>query len=378
MEHKVIIVGGGIAGLCAAIALQKIGIEAKVYERSIEPTVAGAGIIIAPNALQALEPFGMADEIVRAGKASDGFHLLSDKGQTLTHLSIPSGFQKMYSIHRKDLHHLLLSVLQPDTVVWGKECTKIEQDDHHVRITFHDGSEAEGTILVAADGIHSIVRKQLFTGNFYRYAGYTCWRGVISSDGIPELSEDFIETWGTKGRFGIVPLPKNQVYWYALINSQANDARLSNFTPNDLYDHFKDYHKPIPSLLKNTESHQIIHRDIVDIVPMQRFYLNRVIFIGDAAHAVTPNMGQGACQAIEDTRVLAECMKKYTDFRQAFEEYDIHRRKRIEKISNQSMMFGKVAQADNPILTSVRNGLLKWTPKSVFQSQANHIYKFQL
>lgn len=376
MKHKVIIIGGGIAGLCAAIGFQEIGIDVKVYERNEEPTVAGAGIIIAPNALQALKPYGIADQLIRSGKQSNGFRLLTDKGKAINQLTVPEKYQKMYSIHRKDLHHLLLSVLHPGTVEWGKHCTQVKQDDNDVHIQFSDGSETTGDILIAADGIHSVIRKQLFQNDDYRFAGYTCWRGVVSAENLSNMN-DFIETWGTKGRFGIVPLPHHQIYWYALVNAAANDTHYSRYTAADLYHHFKDYHDPIPSLLKTTKDHQMIHRDIVDIVPMKQFFVQRILFIGDAAHAITPNMGQGACQSIEDARILAKCMQHHSDFHQAFVTYEAKRRKRIDKISNQSWMFGKVAQLDNPLLATLRNRFMKYTPQSMYLRQAHELYQFQ-
>lgn len=118
--NNVIIIGGGIAGLCAAISLQKIGVDVKVYDKNIEPTVAGAGIIIAPNAMQALEPYGISKKIKKFGNESDGFNLISEKGDIFNQLIIPACYPKMYSIHRKDLHQLLLSELREGTVEWGK------------------------------------------------------------------------------------------------------------------------------------------------------------------------------------------------------------------------------------------------------------------
>ncbi|MCI2255806.1 FAD-dependent oxidoreductase [Domibacillus sp. PGB-M46] len=378
MSQTILIIGGGIAGLCSAITLQQMGMKVKVYERNTEPAVAGAGIIIAPNALQALEPYRISDEIIRQGNPSDGFHILSDQGRTLTQLSVPSGFGSLHSIHRKDLHHILLSALPPDTVEWGKQFLQLEQKDNHVRVAFSDGSQAVGDWVVAADGIHSNIRKQIFQKDTYRYAGYTCWRGVVSVDGLPCLSHRFIETWGTKGRFGIVPLPKNKVYWYALINARQSDPRVANYSTKDLHRLFQNYHDPIPSLLLKTTSHDMIHRDIVDIVPMERFYLDRVVFIGDAAHAITPNMGQGACQAMEDARILAECLRIQSNYQGAFADYDAKRRERIKQISNQSWKIGKIAQSESFLFTSVRNRLMKHAPKRISHNQAQRLYKFQL
>ncbi|SCC22978.1 FAD-dependent monooxygenase [Bacillus mycoides] len=376
--NNVIIIGGGIAGLCAAIFLQKIGVDVKVYDKNIEPTVAGAGIIIAPNAIQALEPYGISKQIKKFWNESDGFNLVSEKGSILSKLTIPTCYPKMYSIHRKNLHQLLLSELQKGTVEWGKECVKIEQNEENaLKILFQDGSEALGNILIAADGIHSIVRKQATQRDGYRYAGYTCWRGVTPTHNL-SLTNDFIETWGANGRFGIVPLPNNEVYWYALINAKARDPKYKAYTTADLYSHFKNYHNPIPAILKNASDVNMIHRDIVDITPMKHFFDKRIVFIGDAAHALTPNLGQGACQAIEDAIILAECIKNNAHYRQAFIEYEQKRRNRIKKISNTAWNIGKMAQMESKPLIILRNQVMKRIPKWISEKQAHELYSFHL
>ncbi|UYX54520.1 FAD-dependent monooxygenase [Bacillus thuringiensis] len=376
--NNVIIIGGGIAGLCAAISLQKIGLNVKVYDKNIEPTVAGAGIIIAPNAMEALEPYGISKQIKKFGNESDGFNLVSEKGSILSKLTIPTCYPKMYSIHRKNLHQLLLSELQKGTVEWGKECVKIEQNEENaLKILFQDGSEALGNILIAADGIHSVVRKQVIQSDGYRYAGYTCWRGVTPAHNL-SFKNDFIETWGTNGRFGIVPLPNNEVYWYALINAKARDRKYTAYTTADLYNHFKSYHSPIPDILNNASDVTMIHRDIVDITPMKQFFEKRIVFIGDAAHALTPNLGQGACQAIEDAIILAECIKNNAHYRQAFIEYEQKRRDRIIKISNTAWKVGKMAQIESKPLTILRNQVMKRIPKWISEKQAHELYSFHL
>lgn len=378
MSQTVLIIGGGIAGLCSAITLQQIGMKVKVYEKSAEPNVAGAGIIIAPNALQALEPYGISDEIIRQSNPSGGIQILSEQGRPISELAIPSGYGTLHSIHRKDLHRILISALPPGTVEWGKQLQQLEQKDHHVRVTFRDGSHAVGDLAVAADGIHSNIRKQLIPKDTYRYSGYTCWRGVVSADGLPGLSRRFIETWGTKGRFGIIPLPNNKVYWYATVNARQADPHMANYTTKDLYRLFKDYHDPIPDLLFNAASHDFIHRDVVDIAPMERFYSDRVVVIGDAAHAITPNMGQGACQAIEDARILAECLRIHSNVQEAFADYDARRRGRIEEISKQSWKVGRIAQSESFLFTRIRNQLMKHAPKQIYRNQAKRLYEFHL
>lgn len=373
---KVIIIGGGVAGLCSAIALIRQGFEVKVYERSPEPTEAGAGIIIAPNALQALEKINMATPIMQAGLGNDGICLMSDKGRKISKLVVPHGSYKMYSIHRKDLNAILYSALPDATVEYGKECVFTEQNKHEVKAIFSDGSEDSGSLLIAADGIHSPVRNQLNTQHRYRFSGYTCWRTVISTETISNLSGEFIETWGTKGRVGIVPLPHQKAYLYVMINSEENDPEFAQYTVDSLVRRFEKYHQPIPKLLKLIKPKQMIHRDILDIVPMQCFYSNRIAFIGDAAHAFTPNLGQGACQAIEDAILLAQSISDHNHYQDAFAAFDASRRKRIEWISNQSWTLGKMAQFDHPLMAMFRNTFMKYTPKSLYQKQFHDLYKF--
>src|SRR5690606_39244155 len=276
MAKPIIIVGGGIAGLCAAIALQQLGVEAIVYERNREPTVDGAGIIIAPNALQALSRLGISEKIMANGYESSGFHILTDQGEFITKMLVPEGYQHLYAIHRSELHRHLLEALKPGTVYWSKKCKRVDQDHSGVTIYFEDGSTVEGSLLIAADGIHSPIRKLIFPDTKYRYAGYTCWRG-ISDLPTPEFTQQkqaFIETWGKKGRFGVVYLRGQQVYWYALVNAKASDSLLASYSLGDLYRRFEHYHSPIPYILKHTQSNRIIHRDVIDIVPMHQFYSN--------------------------------------------------------------------------------------------------------
>src|SRR5690625_650625 len=375
---KVIIIGGGIAGLCSAISLVRKGIEVKVYERSLTPTEAGAGIIIAPNALQALEKIDMATSIMKAGLENDGICLMTNKGRKLSKLAVPKGSYKMYSIHRKDLNTLLSSALPDGTVKYGKECVSIAQSEHKVTAFFSDGSEVSGSLLIAADGIHSSVRNQLANQPDYRFSGYTCWRTVVSTKTISNLSGEFIETWGTRGRVGIVPLPNQKVYLYVMINSKESDLKFSQYTVEDLVQRFENYHQPIPELLALMNLEQMIHRDIFDIIPMQSFYLNRIVFIGDAAHAFTPNLGQGACQAIEDAILLAESISNHRQYQDAFAEFDVSRRKRIEWISNQSWILGKMAQFDHPLMALFRNTFMQYTPKSLYRKRFNDLYKFPL
>ncbi|MDO1449087.1 FAD-dependent monooxygenase [Rhodocytophaga aerolata] len=373
------ILGGGIGGLCTAIALQKKGFQVNIYESAPVLKALGAGLGLAANAVKALTDLGMGEELLQAGAVLTSFEILAENGKLITKTNSLEVSKKFgtdnVTIHRADLHHLLVQQLQPHTLVLGKACKDFEQSSTGVRIFFKDGSEAKGDYLIAADGIHSVVRKKLVPGSVPRYAGYTCWRAVI--EGQPEgfHKQKATETWGSKGRFGIVPLSQNRIYWFACKNAPYQDTHYAKFTTKELSDNFKDYHQPIPNILAMTTDEQLIWNDIIDIKPIKQFAFGKVLLCGDAAHATTPNMGQGACQAIEDAVILANCMSVYaTDLEKAFQVFEQKRISRTTRIVNTSWQLGKVAQLENKLLLSLRNTLLRLVPASANNKQLQFLY----
>jgi 2-polyprenyl-6-methoxyphenol hydroxylase-like FAD-dependent oxidoreductase len=373
------ILGGGIGGLCTAIALQKKGFQVKVYESAPQLKFLGAGLGLAANAVKALMDIGIGHELLQSGRVLSSFEILEENGKVITRTDSLKVSEKFgtdnVTIHRADLHRILLSYLQPQTLELGKTCKNIEQSAAGVRVFFHDGSEVKADYVIAADGVHSIVRQQLIPGSKPRYAGYTCWRAVI--DGLPSgfHSHRATETWGTKGRFGIVPLSNNRIYWFACKNAPYQDKKLAQFTTKDLLRNFGNYHQPIPQILEMTSDEQLIWNDIIDIKPVKQFAFGRILLSGDAAHATTPNMGQGACQAIEDAIVLANCMAVYSsDIEKAFKVFEQKRISRTARIVNTSWQLGKIAQLENKLLSGIRNGLLRLVPPSANEKQLQFLY----
>lgn len=374
-KRTFLIVGGGIAGLTTAIALQQIGEEVQVYERFPAVLPAGSGLTIAPNALKALERIGLANEIIQQGQiCRSGMSILSEKGTLLSELNdLDYGFP-MISIHRAQLHRILLNALKPGTVILGKACLNITYEPSKVIVTFEDQSKAIGDYLLAADGIHSVIRKQLFTDQELRYAGYTCWRGVADCWPETQQPDRFTETWGPQGRFGVIPLPDEKTYWYALLNGAAKSRLFANYRLKELLAIFGTYHAPIKQILSSTTDDMVIHNDIYDIAPLPRLTDGRTLLLGDAAHAITPNLGQGACQAIEDGIELARCLQQHLYAQSAFSHFEKIRTKRTSIISMRSLSMGKLAQLENPLLCCLRNGLMRLVPPSIQTKQLDLLY----
>jgi 2-polyprenyl-6-methoxyphenol hydroxylase-like FAD-dependent oxidoreductase len=373
------IVGGGIGGLTLAIALQRKGFDAAVYEHAPEIKPLGAGLGLAANAVKAFFEIGIGDEVLEAGQVIKMMRIKDTEGNVLTEtdsveLSAKLGTINNFTIHRADLHNVLLGQLRPGTLHLNKACIDIKQQSNGVTLRFNDGTETQASYVVAADGIHSPIRKKLVPAATPRYAGYTCWRAVI--DDVP-AGFDFYETsetWGAGGRFGVVPLSKRRVYWFACINAPANDPRMRAFTIDDLRAHFSNFHNPIPELLARTQNDQLIWSDIIDIKPLTRFAFGNVVLMGDAAHATTPNMGQGACMAVEDAATLANCIEDYATPEEAFRMFEAKRIGRTTRIVNNSWTLGKAAQLQNPLLVALRNLAVRLTPPRVTEQQVRFLH----
>lgn len=363
------IIGGGVAGLSAAIGLSALGKEVRVFEQAPLLKGAGAGFGLAANAMQAFAYLGLREEVEQIGFYTDSYTILDQRGRTLIApdtQKISSRYQQLnFSVHRADLHQLLLGRVA-DIVVLGKRLKQFEETGTAIELAFEDGERARCRYLIVADGVHSAARQQLLPNASPRYAGYTCWRATISNQSIGLLKGS--ETWGRNGRFGMTPLVGDRIYWYACINATPANPVYRGYTVSDLVSRFGDYHAPIPELLAATGDEDLLWNDIIDIKPLGHFAYGRILLIGDAAHATTPNMGQGACQALEDVVVLCDEVSRRTNVEEAFLRFEKRRLTRTRYITETSWWIGKSAQLAHPWLIGFRNTLLRHMPAAWAQA----------
>jgi 2-polyprenyl-6-methoxyphenol hydroxylase-like FAD-dependent oxidoreductase len=377
-DKKFAIVGGGIGGLTLAIALQKKGFQVTVYENASEIKPLGAGLALAANAVKALAEIGISDEVLKAGKVLKYLRIKDTRGKILSEtnseaISRKFGIVNNFTIHRADLHRVLISLLNPGTLKLGKGCLDFTTDSSGVTLQFDDGTTAHADCLIACDGIHSAIRKKLIPTSYPRYAGYTCWRAVVDPAPSNVDMAETSETWGPGCRFGIVPLSDNRLYWFACINAKEKDPAMRAMRVPDLQQHFKNFYAPVGDILAQTQDHKLIWSDIADIKPIHQFAFGKVVLLGDAAHATTPNMGQGACMAIEDAAILANCIENYSTPEETFIQYEKKRIERTTTIVNNSWKIGRVAQLENSLLIGLRNALIRATPVSFAEKQLKFI-----
>ncbi|SDN80331.1 2-polyprenyl-6-methoxyphenol hydroxylase [Psychrobacillus sp. OK028] len=378
---KIAIIGGGIGGLCAAVTLQKQGFAVQVFEANPTFQPVGAGIGIGSNALQALMEIGVGENVFANGHVLHTQIFQDECGKFLNTIDF-TVLKKLYgqeniTIHRADLHRTFLEALKPNTLHFNKKCLSIVQKDHQVTVHFEDGTTQTSDLLIAADGIHSPIRQQLVPGSVPRYAGYTCWRGITENKGrVDEYTST--ELWSTKGRFGMAPMKGGLVYWFACMNTTARNPQLQDLTSKEIGGIFKHFPEVVSNLIFTTPVENILHHDISDIKPLRQFVFGRVVLLGDAAHATTPNMGQGAGQAIEDAIVLGNGFKQFEHVDKVLAFYEDKRVARTAKVIRLSRQIGATAQIQSRPVTRIRDFLFPFIPSKVLMGRLKFLFDVKL
>ena len=362
---EVVIIGAGIGGLSLGIALKKQGISVKIYEATSEFKVVGAGIILGCNAMQVYRELGLIDQLKAKGNSLTRLSITDERLHKMSSVSLDSFVERYqvgnYAIHRADLHQILLSQFNKGEVILNKRM--IELDSENNKVQFEDGEIKSYEVLVGADGIHSQVRQRMFGKNFkLRTAGQICWRGVLEYEMPAEYRNEFREAWGKGTRIGHGQINDKQVYWFALINSSNKPE---SFIGTEWRKHFMDFDPMLQVLLEKTTDADIHVGALTDLEVMDKWYRDNICLIGDAAHAMTPNMGQGAGQAIEDALALARFLSgNKANVEKGFSDFQHYRIKKVNQIVNNSWRIGKLAHTKSSLMISLRNFLMKMTPES--------------
>jgi 2-polyprenyl-6-methoxyphenol hydroxylase-like FAD-dependent oxidoreductase len=346
------VVGGGIAGLAAAIGLRRVGWQVRVMERAAVLDDAGAGISVQANGMRALDVLGVGDAVRAVGAAQGGGGIRIPEGKWLSHMDAEAAARilgsPVYSFLRADLHRVLRSALPADCVVTGVTVDEVVRT---------------ADLVVVADGVHSRMRAQLFPDHPGAvYAGTTVVRGVTSAPVQTEVDID--QTWGRGAEFGSTRLLDGRVEWHAAYNA-AEGVRHDDLLP-EMARRFGRWHAPIPALLAATEPGAVLHHDVYELwTPLPAYVADRVVLVGDAAHAMTPHLGQGASQALEDAVCLAAYLGSEATMDAALIRYDRERRPRTQAVVGAARQTGRIGQQlQGRFAVALRNAGIRITPSS--------------
>jgi 2-polyprenyl-6-methoxyphenol hydroxylase-like FAD-dependent oxidoreductase len=376
---KGIIIGGGIGGLTTAIALAQKGIETTVYEQAAALNEVGAGIWLAPNGLNVFNKLGFVNEIISAGNFLDQIQVVDTNSKIISAIDGQKVAKKhnfnTVAIHRATLQRILSSKLSGESIVLGKRFKAYSQMNDTVKVDFEDGNSAEADFLILADGIKSKGRLQINNNTDLRYSGQTCWRFVTEFN-FPKTEQGHMyEMWSNKKglRVGYSAINANEAYVFITNYEKAGGKDNPFSLKQDLLSLCKDFPEIVKKLISTVSAEKIIRNDIFDFKPVSNWVDGKLALLGDAAHATTPNLGQGACQAIEDALVLAEQLAAANNIETGLANYQSKRIAKATFITNTAWKFSQITNTSG-FVKSLLKLLIRITPESINEKQLDKIY----
>lgn len=353
---RVLIVGAGVAGLALARALGDRGITAEVVERATGWEATGAGLYLPGNAVRALGELGIGAAVAARANPIARQRILDRRGRLLADIDVDrmwEGVGGCVAIHRAALHELLRQTTAEVPVRLGTSVTDLE-DGEAPRVSFSDGSSGSYDLVVGADGVHSTIRSLALGGPPTSYVGQASWRFV--ADDFPDVT-DWTVMLGRGRTFLTVSLGRAFVYCYADVNTMDPAGARSE----DWRDLFADFAEPVPRLL--AQAAEAYFAPIEEVVP-PAWSAHRVVLVGDAAHASSPNMAQGAAMAVEDALVLAEMLSADQPVDRALAGYVQRRQARVAWVQAQTHRRDRTRS----LPTTVRNLTLRLAAERIFRA----------
>ncbi len=348
---KVAIVGAGIGGLTAAIAMHRRGIEVEVYEQSAQIGEIGAGVSLSPNAIKAFRALGLDRQIAAIGFESDNQVVRAwNSGDVLSKVFRKGVYQKEFgapylSVHRADLVEVLRQQLPDHAIHLNARCTDVETAGNVARARFADGAEIDADLIVGADGIRSAVRQSLFGQDKPRFTGSVCWRGLVPLDAFPPglISTDLTLYMGPRSHVIHFMVRRGTlINFVAHVETDAwtQESWTQECDRSEVMETFAGWHEPLLRLLGSSERYY--KWALYDRDPLDRWSKGRVTLLGDAAHAMLPHIGQGACMAIEDGYALADFVSQHPeDLAEALRQYERLRLPRTRRAVLEARARGK-------------------------------------
>ncbi|EPF83304.1 monooxygenase [Acinetobacter gyllenbergii] len=370
---NIAIVGAGMGGLTAGIALKKFGHQVTIYEQAAEILPVGAAISLWSNGVKCLNYLGLTDQIQALGGQMESLAYVDGLSQqTMTQFSLSPLYkevgQRAYPVARADLQQLLMQQFGLEDIKLGMKMTEIESHQDDVTLHFQDGSQITADLLIGADGTHSLTRKFVLGYQVERrYAGYVNWNGLVDIDEAIAPAMQWTTYIGEGKRVSLMPVAQNRFYFFFDVPLAAGLENQREQYKQDLKSHFSGWCEPVQKLIERLNAQKTNRVEIHDIEPFMDFYRGRVVLLGDAAHSTTPDIGQGGCQAMEDAIYLARALQINTfGLEDALARYQNKRNDRTKEMVLRARKRCDVTHMKDPQVTE------EWY-QSLYQEQGSHI-----
>jgi len=360
---KVLIAGGGLGGLTAAICLAKAGFDVEVYEQAPELGEVGAGVQLSANAVRVLADIGLTPDLEAVAVKPQGYQFrLFDTAEVIQEIQLGESYVQRhgvpyYTVHRADFHDMLvrrLRQLSPDAIHLNARATGFEEDAEGVSLALEDGKVVRGDVLVGADGIKSLIRAQIIGYTKAHYVGDVAWRVMVPVDRLPADQRD---NGGLSTEIWVGPTRHAVVYYLrggSILNfvglveyGDWEDESWTSRRPwQELKADFEGWHPRIQAIIDAADKDQCFRWAMNDRAPVSNWSTERATLLGDAAHPTLPYMAQGACMAIEDGAVLARCLAQVGEPAAALQLYQRNRLDRTARIVTESAANGRLFHLD--------------------------------
>jgi 2-polyprenyl-6-methoxyphenol hydroxylase-like FAD-dependent oxidoreductase len=378
-DGRVVVIGAGMGGLAATLALRRIGLTVDIYERAPELHPVGAGIGVQGNAFRALRRLGLEARLREVAVPLETFEFRHWNGRVLASWSQGQVDRELGSLsvnlHRSELHDLLYGAVGSETVHLGMEYVGFDQDDTGVTVRFADGSEQRARVLVAADGSQSRTRKELQPDRELRYAGFVAWRGVTKhSDSTMPVGT--VRQFLGRGRsFGEWHLGEGRIYWVATRKMAEGAGDGPAGRKADVLETVHGLFPPAIEVVRPLANEQIVRNDIYDSKPTPGWTRGRVALLGDAAHPSAPTLGQAGGQAMIDGVALAKSLAIVSDLDDpkqvgdALEVYELSRYESTADFVNEAHHLGRLTHLESPAACLARDVFMRTTPQRVWRER---------
>jgi 2-polyprenyl-6-methoxyphenol hydroxylase-like FAD-dependent oxidoreductase len=359
-ETRILVVGAGIAGLAAARTLARAGFSVEVVERELAWGEVGMGIYLPGNAFRALRALGLETAVSERGVAIPRQRVSDERGRLLVEVDLVElwdGVGPCLALQRADLHAVLLEGARDVQIRMGADVRRLREQNGTVSVEFGDGTASEYDLVIGADGIHSTVRRLAFGSEATAQSvGQVGWRFVTACP--PEIT-----TWsvmlGHRTAFLTIPIGNGRVYCYCDIVVSSGADQHEEFGRL-----FSGFAEPVPSLIDLVPERDLVHRSTIEEVALDSWTRGRVVLVGDAAHATSPNMAEGAAMALEDALVLAECLRRLEAVPAALSAFEARRRPRTDWVRAQTHRRDRTRY----LPAAVRNPVLRVFGRRIFRS----------
>jgi salicylate hydroxylase len=383
---EVLVIGGGIGGLAAALGLQRAGLKVKVYEQAPHIGEVGAGLSMSPNAVLGLKSLGVLDEFRHVAYAPDYQCVRHYKtAKALAHVPRGDRLEEMYgeryyTIHRADLQRVLADAVlgnNPDAIVTNHRFVDLEQDANGVSVRFENGEWARGDVVIGADGVRSRVRSNLFGAEEVRFTGYVAWRGLVPMDRVPIESLDppsqiFIGPGHLINRYPVSGGKLLNFVAFAERSGWEEEGWSIPAQVSELAAEFKDWHPWVTKIIDAVPQENLFKWALCARSPLMRWVKGRAAVLGDAAHPILPYLGQGAVLAIEDAVLLGRAFHEAADISEALARYEAARVGRARFVVERSTLQAPKFQGNDPdsfrhdIPVDEALGLFRYDPGTVY------------